>query len=290
MLHGCHYRFLFLSYCEKCPCLPALASWPFSSIPIIFLSPWHIEADFNSFYKEETKAMIRNRYYWIPHPALNTKMERDTYNKDDNKIKTAKVKSQGDSSFPTDGHKAILNKLNSKSKTNRKRTNIDNWNKPQQKHRLGTVSNKLLGGLNRFYVAAISPCKIYCLSILPYKSIMGKFDLAIKKVMVLSESLFEQFCRAWGFHPVYQVWRSLACWFQRRRFLKGFYHIWAWLPSWLYDKGPFEQPNLFFQPLKALHGVTLNTTNHHKPHHKPPQIQKQIITNTLKTYIYTQHF
>ena len=54
------------------------------------------------------------------------------------------MKRQGDSSFPTDGQKAILNKLNSKSKTNRKRTNADNWNKPQQKHRLGIVSNKLL--------------------------------------------------------------------------------------------------------------------------------------------------
>ena len=40
--------------------------------------------------------------------------------------KTVQVKSQGDSSFPTDGRKAILNKLNSKSKTNRKRTDIDN--------------------------------------------------------------------------------------------------------------------------------------------------------------------
>ena len=42
------------------------------------------------------------------------------------KIKTTQVKSQGDSTFPADGHKAILNKLNSKSKTNRKRANIDN--------------------------------------------------------------------------------------------------------------------------------------------------------------------
>ena len=32
------------------------------------------------------------------------------------------MKSQGDISFPTDGHKATLNKLNSKSKKNRKRT------------------------------------------------------------------------------------------------------------------------------------------------------------------------
>ena len=88
--------------------------------------------------------MIRNRYNRVPHPALNTKRERDTYNEDGTKIKTAQVKSQGDSSFPTESHTAIQNKLNSKSKTNRKRTNIDSYNKPQQKHRLGTVSNKLL--------------------------------------------------------------------------------------------------------------------------------------------------
>ena len=41
------------------------------------------------------------------------------------KVKTPQVKSQGHSSFPADGHKAILNKMNNKSKTNRKRTNID---------------------------------------------------------------------------------------------------------------------------------------------------------------------
>ena len=61
--------------------------------------------------------MIMNRYNRIPHPALNTKWERVTYHLDGTKINTAQVKSQGDSSFPTHGHKAILNKLNSKSKT-----------------------------------------------------------------------------------------------------------------------------------------------------------------------------
>ena len=59
--------------------------------------------------------MIRNRYTRIPHPALNTKRERDTFNQDRTKIKTAQVKSQGDSSIPTDGLKVILNELNSKS-------------------------------------------------------------------------------------------------------------------------------------------------------------------------------
>ena len=77
-------------------------------------------------YKVDQKAMVRNRYNRIPHPVLNTKRERDTHNQDGTKTKTAQAKSQGDSSFPTDGHKAILNKLNSKSKTNRTRTNIDN--------------------------------------------------------------------------------------------------------------------------------------------------------------------
>ena len=77
--------------------------------------------------------MIRNRYNRIPHPALKTKRERDTHNQDGTKTKTAQAKSRGDSSFPTDGHKAILNKLNRKLNTNRKRTNIDNLNKPQQK-------------------------------------------------------------------------------------------------------------------------------------------------------------
>ena len=50
---------------------------------------------------------------------LNTKRERDSYNLDGTKIKTAHMKSQGDSSVPTDGHKAILNILNSNGKTNR---------------------------------------------------------------------------------------------------------------------------------------------------------------------------
>ena len=115
-----------------------------------FLGPPHGTKAVALICKVYKKAMIRNRYNQIPYPALNTKRERDTYNLDGTKIKTAQVKRQGDRSFPTDGHNASLNKLSSKSKRNRKRTNIDKSNKPQQKHRLGTVSNKLLEGLNRF--------------------------------------------------------------------------------------------------------------------------------------------
>ena len=61
------------------------------------------------------------------------------------KIKTARAENQKDSYFPAASHQAILNKMNTKS-DNIKGTNIDNENKPQQKHRLGTVSNKLPGG------------------------------------------------------------------------------------------------------------------------------------------------
>ena len=37
-------------------------------------------------------------------------------------------------------------------------------------------------------------------------------------------------------NATYQVPRSQAFWFWRRRFLKGFYHIWAWWPSWSCDQ------------------------------------------------------
>ena len=36
-------------------------------------------------------------------------------------------------------------------------------------------------------------------------------------------------------NATYQVPRSSAFWFWRRRFLNGFYHIWAWRPSWSCD-------------------------------------------------------
>ena len=38
-------------------------------------------------------------------------------------------------------------------------------------------------------------------------------------------------------HTTYQATRSLALWFWKR-FLKGFYHIWAWRPSWSCDPDP----------------------------------------------------
>ena len=42
------------------------------------------------------------------------------------KMTAGRAENQEDNSFPADSHKAILNKVGIKSKTNRKRTNIDN--------------------------------------------------------------------------------------------------------------------------------------------------------------------
>ena len=40
--------------------------------------------------------------------------------------KKAEAECQEDSSFPADGHQAILNKMNKKTKTTRRRTSTDN--------------------------------------------------------------------------------------------------------------------------------------------------------------------
>ena len=78
----------------------------------------------------------------IPHTAPDTTRETNTNNQECRKKNTAQAESKEVISFPADVHQAILNKINNSSKTNRKRTHIYNYNKPQQKHRLRTVSNK----------------------------------------------------------------------------------------------------------------------------------------------------
>ena len=45
-----------------------------------------------------------------------------------------------------------------------------------------------------------------------------------------------KFGRPHIFDATYQIPRSSAFWFWRRRFLKSFYHIWAWRPSWSCDQ------------------------------------------------------
>ena len=59
---------------------------------------------------------------------------------------------------------------------------------------------------------------------------------------------------AQGQNATHQSPRSLALWF--RRFLKGFYHIWAWWPSWSCEP---DCPNKlsFPRPMETPHEIWL---------------------------------
>ena len=84
----------------------------------------------------------------------------------------------------------------------------------------------------------------------------AKFDFAVKWVKVTPRSSFEQFMMNWSPRTTYQVsWKS-ACWFWRRRFLKVFYHIWAWRPSWSCDPDVANKI-LFPLPKEAPHKIWL---------------------------------
>ena len=63
------------------------------------------------------------------------------------------------------------------------------------------------------------------------KTSVSKFDLALKKVKITPGSSFVLW---WAGVPdaTYPVLSKSDCVFQRRRFLKGFNHIWVWQPSW----------------------------------------------------------
>ena len=54
----------------------------------------------------------------------------------------------------------------------------------------------------------------------------------------------------------YQVSRSLAFWFQRRSFFCGFYHIWAWWPSWSCDQDHLNKLSLP-HPIEAPYEIRL---------------------------------
>ena len=81
-----------------------------------FFFPWAFPAFIrivllqNSISKVDKKAMIRNRYNRIPHPVPNTEWKRDTYN--GTKITTTQVKSQGNSSFPTESGRSLTIRIN----------------------------------------------------------------------------------------------------------------------------------------------------------------------------------
>ena len=57
-------------------------------------------------------------------------------------------------------------------------------------------------------------------------------------------------------NATYQATRSLALWFWRRRFLKGFYPIWAWWPPWSCDPDPVNKIS-FPHPTEAPYEIWL---------------------------------
>ena len=75
--------------------------------------------------------MTTNRYNRVPQSAPNQTGQAQPRRH----LKLEQWKAEGQS-FPTDGHKTILNRINNESKTNKKRTNIDNKNKTQQNRKI----------------------------------------------------------------------------------------------------------------------------------------------------------
>ena len=90
--------------------------------------------------KVDEKEIVRNRYNRIPYPALDTKCERTQFREQTIEQQEQKAK------------RTALSQQMASRLSKIKRTNIDNQNTQQQKRRLGTISNKLLSGLYRFYI------------------------------------------------------------------------------------------------------------------------------------------
>ena len=71
----------------------------------------------------------------------------------------------------------------------------------------------------------------------PFKCIRNQnLTLTFSRLGSTKDHHFNKLGRAHIPNATYQVRRSLAFWFWRRRFLKGFYHTWAWRPFWSCDQ------------------------------------------------------
>ena len=87
--------------------------------------------------RKENKTKIRNQYHQVPHLTQDNIWESYRITR-----KHHNEESQEASPFPTGDHEAAMNRLDSMVKKN-----LNNKKDPQKKHRLGTVSNKITGGL-----------------------------------------------------------------------------------------------------------------------------------------------
>ena len=60
----------------------------------------------------------------------------------------------------------------------------------------------------------------------------------------------------WTPDVAYRVSRSSAFWFQRRRFLNIFFHIWAWRLAWSCDQDHLNKLS-FPHPIEAPYGIMI---------------------------------
>ena len=89
--------------------------------------------------KVRKQAKIRNRYNQVPHLTQDTIWESAKMTRKHNTQESQEV-----SPFPAGDNKAARNRQDSMTK---KTGNTNNKKDPQKKHRLGTVSNRMTGGL-----------------------------------------------------------------------------------------------------------------------------------------------
>ena len=69
----------------------------------------------------------------------------------------------------------------------------------------------------------------------------SKYDLTLSRSRSTKDHYLNKLGRPYIPNATYQVPRSSAFWFWRR-FLKGFYHIWARRPSWSCDQDHLNKP------------------------------------------------
>ena len=83
-----------------------------------------------------------------------------------------------------------------------------------------------------------------------------KFDLAVKKVKVNPESSFEQTLMGWSPQCYIASFVEICPPVPEKKIFKGFYHIWAWRPSWSCD--PHSANEISFPlPEEAPHKIWL---------------------------------
>ena len=67
------------------------------------------------------------------------------------------------------------------------------------------------------------------------KTLVTKFDLAVKYVKVTPGSSFEQTMMGWSPRCYIPSFMNIGPPVLEKKIFEGFYHIWAWRPSWSCD-------------------------------------------------------